>query len=195
MAIILASSSTIRRLLLLNAGISFTVQHPLIDETELKQNRPDARPERMATLLATEKSLSISQSHRNELVIGADQVLVFGGKIYDKPGNPDEARNHLKALRGNTHVLISAVCCSRDGKPLWDYREQATLTMRSFSDTCLDSYLASIGNDAMTSVGAYKIEGRGLQLFSAITGGHFTILGLPMLPLLEFLRDAGEIPA
>ncbi len=195
MAVILASTSTIRQQLLRNAGVAFTVVHPLVDEALLKSQNPSAAPEHLASLLAAAKAAAVSRSHSTAYVIGADQVLALDGKTYDKPRNMEEAGSHLLSLRGKTHQLFSVVCCARNGHLQWRHRGRASLTMRNFSTEFLENYLAQIGEDVTTSVGAYKLEGRGVQLFSAIAGDHFTILGLPLLPLLDFLRSSGELAA
>lgn len=195
MAVILASSSATRQQLLRDAGIDFTCEPPPVDEAQLKATHPGLKPEAMAILLATAKALAVSQQHSGELVIGADQVLAFGDDIYDKPRSREEAGNQLRNLRGHSHVLVSAVCCARAGQAVWQCCEQARLTMREFSDDFLDHYLNRTGSSITSSVGGYKLEGLGLQLFTAIDGDHFTILGLPMLQLLNFLRMAGEIPS
>jgi septum formation protein len=195
MALILASTSITRQQLLGNAGIAFTIERPPVDEYRIKSDNPKASPKQLASLLAEAKAITVSQMHPSGVVIGADQILEFAGKSYDKPRTMAEAADHLRILRGQTHQLLSAVCCAKSGKSLWQHGELATLTMRNFSDRFLDKYLADVGQDALASVGAYKLEGPGLQLFSAVAGDHSTILGLPMLPLLQFLRSIGEIPA
>ena len=193
MAIILASASSIRRRLLENAGVALSCEKPLVDENELKDRAGALDPEALAQHLATAKCVSVSAKHPGDLVIGADQVLSFSGRTYDKPENLEEARLHLAELRAQTHALVSAICCARRGGVLWRYTDRAELTMRRFSDRFLDDYLAVVGADATTSVGAYKLEGLGIQLFERIKGDYFTILGLPLPPLLEFLRSTGEI--
>ncbi len=129
------------------------------------------------------------------MVIGADQVLALGDRIYGKPVDRAQCREQLKDLRGRPHALISAVALAGHGKILWSHTDQATLTMRNCSDSFIEAYLDAIGDDCTTSVGGYKIEGRGVQLFQSVVGDHFTILGLPLVPLLERLRVAGEIAA
>ena len=193
MAIILASTSPIRRRLLENAGVACVSAKPDVNEDELKRLLPALAPGALARRLAAAKCMSVSANHPEDLVIGADQVLSFAGKTYDKPENPGDARSHLAELRGKTHTLISAVCCARGGAVLWQYDDRAELTMRPFSDRFLEDYISAVGAEAMTSVGAYKLEGPGIQLFEEIKGDYFTILGLPLLPLLAFLRSAGEI--
>lgn len=193
MAIILASTSPIRRRLLENAGVNFIAEKPLVNENELKHHAPGLAREGLAQHLATAKCLSVSKHHPLDLVVAADQVLAFSGKTFDKPASLEEAKAQLGELKGRTHTLISALCCARGGAVLWQYSDRAEMTMRYFSDRFLEDYLAVVGNDATTSVGAYKLEGRGIQLFEQIEGDYFTILGLPLLPLLEFLRSIGEI--
>jgi septum formation protein len=150
-------------------------------------------PGDLAQSLAAAKAISVANQMPDALVIGADQVLNLSGKAFDKPGSRDEARRHLLELRGLPHVLETAICCARDGKVLWDHLERATLTMRAFSESFLDEYLDHMGSDVTTSVGAYKLEGLGAQLFDNIEGDYFTILGLPLLPLLDYLRRQGAL--
>ena len=126
-------------------------------------------------------------------MIGADQVLALDRKIYGKPRDREECREQLLELRGRTHTLVSAVVLARDGKTVWTHVDEALLTMRAYTEPFIDTYLNTIGDDCTTSVGGYKIEGRGVQLFESISGDHFTILGLPLVPLLARLREAGEI--
>lgn len=192
MTVILASTSTIRRQLLENAGIMVVTQKPFADEAKLKRAAAALAPQALAQHLASAKCISVSTRHKEKLVIGADQVLSFAGRTYDKPGNRDEAHSQLKALRGRTHTLVTAVCCARGGEIVWQHSDRAELTMRAFSDSFLESYLVRMGADITNSVGAYKLEGQGIQLFEHIQGDYFTILGLPLLPLLEFLRSTGE---
>ena len=135
-----------------------------------------------------------SRRYPGILVIGADQMLDCNGVWFDKPGDLDHAAAHLAALRGKEHSLLSAVCVVRDGVRLWHYNDIARLTMRSLTDAFIADYLADVGEDALSSVGAYQLEGRGIQLFARIDGDFFSILGLPLLPLLDFLRNNGVIP-
>ena len=191
--IILASTSATRQSMLRHAGLAFTAERPEVDEMALVAANPQWRPRETALRLAEAKARDVSQRQRNAFVIGADQVLALGNTIYGKPRDRAHCRAQLAELRGTTHALISAVVLARDGETLWTHDDQASLTMREYSDAFLDSYLDAIGDDCTTSVGGYKIEGRGVQLFSAVAGDHFTILGLPLVPLLEQLRAAGEI--
>ena len=193
--IILASTSPTRRVLLDNAGLAYSAVSPTVDERELVARHPHWSPDETANELAAAKAIDVSVRFLDAFVLGADQVLALGPTVYAKPGSVDECRKHLQELRGKTHALISAVVCARGGSVHWSHRSQALLTMREFSDDFLKRYLERVGADCMTSVGGYKIEGAGLQLFERIEGDHFTILGLPLLPLLSYLRTAGEIPA
>ena len=193
--IILASTSQTRQALLRSAGLSFSAIAPDIDERALAARNPGWRAEDLALRLAEAKATDVSARYPDAIVIGADQVLACHGKVYSKPASIVECREQLLELRGTAHALISAVVCARSGKPAWAFSDTAALTMREFSLSFLDSYLEAAGNDCTTSVGGYKIEGRGLQLFEKIEGNYFTILGLPLIPLLDYLRRAGEIQA
>ncbi|MCA3561339.1 MAG: septum formation protein Maf [Aestuariivirga sp.] len=191
--IILASTSATRQAMLRNAGLSFTAQSPVVDEKALIAAHPNWLPRETAIRLAEAKAIDVSLRHADAQVIGADQVLALDGKIYGKPRDRAHCLSQLRELRGRTHALISAVVLARDGKAIWTYADEALLTMRDYSDAFLEEYLEAIGDDCTTSVGGYKIEGRGVQLFRSVAGDHFTILGLPLVPLLEKLREAGEI--
>jgi len=193
-AVILASGSTIRAQLLDRAGVGFSVVRPRIDEGELKRRHAEASPLRLARLLAEGKALSVSAGHPDALVIGADQVLNFDGQAYDKPASREDARRQLLMLRGRRHTLETAISCCNGETVVWNHAAKAELTMRDFSDGFLDDYLASVGDDVRTSAGGYKLEERGIQLFSQIDGDYFAILGLPLLPLLAFLRSESCVP-
>lgn len=195
MKLILASTSRIRGELLAKAGLTFDVMSPLVNETELKRQAPGLSPGNLAQKLAGAKAVSVTNQNPGALVIGADQVLNLEGRAFDKPGSPDAARRQLQDLRGRRHVLETALSCARDGKIVWEHLGQAVLTMRSFSNEFLEEYLRKLGADVTTSVGGYKLEGLGIQLFDRIEGDYFTILGLPLLPLLDFLRREGVVPA
>jgi septum formation protein len=151
-----------------------------------------ASPRQVAEALAERKALAVSRG-RPELVIGADQTLEFEGRLYDKAETMDDARARLQALRAKPHQLHSAVVVARDGAVVWRETESATLTMRGFSDDFLEDYLATEGDAALGSVGCYRLEGMGVQLFSRIEGDYFTILGLPLIGLLELLRRQGVL--
>lgn len=193
--IILASTSPTRQFMLKSAGLMFSAIAPNVDEWALVTQNPEWIPPDVAVKLAEAKAVDVSVRNPDATVIGADQVLALGSKIYSKPRDTGHCREQLLELRGKTHALISGIVCARHGRVTWRFSDQALLKMRNFSETFLDSYLEAIGSDCTTSVGGYKIEGRGLQLFDAVQGDHFTILGLPLIPLLDYLRREGEIPA
>lgn len=193
--IVLASTSATRQAMLRNAGLAFTAEAPRVDEKALVSAHPNWLPAETALKLAEAKALDVSMRRPGSLVIGADQVLALGDEVYGKPAGRDLCREQLQALRGKTHELISSVVVARDGTKIWSCSDRARLTMRNFTEAFLESYLDAIGDDCTSSVGGYKIEGRGLQLFAQVAGDHFTILGLPLLPLLEHLRARGEIPS
>jgi septum formation protein len=195
MKLILASTSRIRGELLAKAGITFESVKPEVDETDLKRQSPGLSPGDLAQKLAAAKTVSVTNRHPGALVIGADQVLNLAGRAFDKPDSVETARRQLTDLRGQRHVLETALCCAQDGKIVWQHLGQAGLTMREFSTEFLTDYLREVGQDVTTSVGGYKLEGRGAQLFDKIEGDYFTILGLPLLPLLDFLRRKGVLPA
>lgn len=191
--IVLASTSATRQSMLRNAGLDFTAASPGVDERALVVANPHWHPQETALRLAEAKAVDVSRRHPAGLVIGADQVLALDRKIYGKPRDREECREQLLELRGRTHTLVSAVVLARDGKTVWTHVDGALLTMRAYTEQFIDTYLNTIGDDCTTSVGGYKIEGRGVQLFESISGDHFTILGLPLVPLLARLREAGEI--
>ena len=195
--VVLASASQSRCALLCNAGIEVIRDPAAIDEDSVKESfgNRDEPASQTAMALAELKAQRVSQRHKDALVIGADQMLQCGGIWFDKPADLDHARGHLIALRGKTHELLSAVCVVRDGEVLWRHLESAQMTMRPFSDAFIDEYLAAAGDAVCASVGAYQLEGRGAQLFSRIEGDYFTILGLPLLPLLGFLVNHGVVTA
>lgn len=193
MSIILASTSIIRRKLLENAGIKLRVEKPEIDEEHLKSLMHERTPDELAMELAKSKAVSLSKKHTTSTIVGADQILEFQGNRFDKPRNRSEAREQLLTLNGKTHRLVSAIACASAGTIEWSYSEEARLTMRNSSSAFLDSYLDHIGKEASHSVGGYKLESRGIQLFDKIEGDYFAILGLPLLPLLRHLRGIGEL--
>jgi len=191
--IVLASTSPTRQSILRGAGLEFSSAAPEVDERALVAANPQWRPPETALQLAIAKATEVSQRLAGAWVIGADQVLALGSKVFGKPRDRSHCGDQLRELRGRTHALISAVAIARDGVVVWTHVEEALLTMRHFSDEFLEAYLDAIGDDCTTSVGGYKIEGRGVQLFSAVAGDHFTILGLPLVAMLERLREAGVI--
>ncbi|WP_421864205.1 Maf family protein [Parvibaculum sp.] len=198
-SLILASGSAVRQKLLADAGLTFTAEDSRVDEDAIKagfadgEDGPEAATDALALKLAEAKALAVSAKHCGALVIGADQILSCEGKRYDKPKSMDEARANLLAFRGHPHILHSGLVLVKDGKTVWNLTARATLTMRAFSETFLDEYLETAGERVMKSVGCYQLEGPGIQLFEKIEGDYFSILGLPMLPLLDELRRQGVI--
>ena len=188
--VVLASSSETRRNILEKAGVVIEVIAPRIDEEEIKRAliAEKASGAEIAEVIAEQKARSVSRQQPQDLVIGADQVLEMDGRIFSKPQDLAGAREGLAVLRGREHRLYSCVCVLRDGQRLWHKVDSAKLTMRDFSDEFLETYLHSIEDQAFTGPGSYRIEDVGSQLFSGISGDYFTILGLPLLPLLAFLR-------
>jgi septum formation protein len=195
--LILASTSATRQRLLRAAGLRFTAEAAYVDEAAVIESlaAEKAKPRDVADVLAELKTVKISNRYPEATVIGADQVLSLGVEMFQKPVDRDAAREQLKRLRGQTHVLSSAVCVARGGSVVWRVVEEARLTMRAFSDDFLDAYLVDAGEDILGSVGAYHVEGIGIQLFSKIEGDAFTIQGLPLLPLIDFLRTHGMVRA
>jgi len=195
MNLVLASASGSRRRMLSAAGLAFEIDPPRMDEEAAKASLRAAglKPRDQADKLAELKALSISR-RRPEFVIGADQMLAVEGDVLDKPKDADEARAHLLRLRGKTHALLTAAVVAREGAVIWRHIETPHLKMRAFSDAFLDDYLARAGQDVLTSVGAYQLEGLGAQLFERVEGDYFSVLGLPLLPLLAFLREHGIVP-
>ena len=193
MTLYLASTSVIRAKILCAAGVDFHTLSPGADESQLKARMVNSAPGKIAADLAREKASRIPPDNPSALVIGADQVLELDGVHWDKPANEVEARQQLEMLRGKTHRLLSAVCCTRHGDPVWEYVGRASLTMRNFSESFLDHYLRTAGPELLHSVGAYQIEKQGVQLFDVVEGDYFTVLGLPLIPLLQFLRSEGTL--
>jgi septum formation protein len=191
--LILASASPFRKALLSNAGLDFTTVRPEIDERAAEAPLKDsgASPEDVALVLATAKAGNVSGRNPGTLVIGSDQTLSLGDEIFHKPADVEAARGHLLRLSGRTHQLNSAVVIARDGGTLWSHVGVARLTMRPLDPAFIGRYLARVGDKALASVGAYQIEGEGIQLFEKIEGDYFTIVGLPLLPLLAALRNLG----
>ena len=193
--LVLASASSTRRRLLADSGVVVCVDPAGIPETEMiaASRAKGVSAGDCAGFLAEAKAAEVSARHPRAFVIGADQMLDCEGDWLEKPHDLSAARAQLVRLRGRTHLLFSAVAVLRDGRRLWSALDRAALTMRSFSDAFLDDYLARTGDDALHSVGAYRLEGLGAQLFERIEGDFFTILGLPLLPLLGFLREEGVL--
>lgn len=197
--VILASSSQTRAALLRRAGIDIRVDPAGLDESAMIAAMRDTDdplpPEDVAAVLADAKAETVSARNPDTLVAAADQTLALGDRLFQKPADIDQARRQLLDLAGRTHALHSAVSLFRDGQFVWRHVDTAHLTMRGFSPEFLGRYLAAVGDDALSSVGGYQLEGRGAQLFDRIDGDYFTILGLPLLPLLAVLREEGEIDA
>ena len=194
-AVILASASRIRLELLENAGVAVTAEPAIVDESELKAalQAEGAAAEACAEALAELKAMRISARRPAALVIGADQMLECEGRWFDKPPDLDQARAHLQALSGKSHRLVTAAVVVQGSERLWHTITAARLTMRRLSDDFIDEYLQRIGLAALSSVGAYHLEGLGAQLFERVEGDFFTVLGLLLLPLLGFLRGHGVI--
>ncbi len=194
--LILASKSAGRAAVLKGAGLAFDQILANVDEASIRDSlRAEGVPTaKQADLLAETKAMKVSANHQG-VVIGADQMLEVDGEAMDKASSMAEARSHLIRLRGKTHILQTAIVACIEGAPVWRHLAQPRLRMRNFSDAFLDAYLADIGEAALSSVGSYEIEGRGAQLFDRIEGDHFSIIGLPLLPLLGWLRDRGTLPA
>ncbi|MEX1083321.1 MAG: Maf family protein [Xanthobacteraceae bacterium] len=186
--LVLASRSAARRNLLAAAGIAVEVKPADIDERAIEAGASAAEPSAAAVLLARAKARAMAGQLPVRLVLGADQTLALGRQRFAKPADSNAAAAQLRALRGKTHALHSALAVVRDGTTLFEHNDSAQLTMRAFSDQFLDGYLDAAGNAVTASVGAYQLEGPGIQLFERIEGDYFTILGLPLLPLLNFLR-------
>jgi septum formation protein len=193
--LILASASPFRKALLANAGLDFVSVKPELDEraAEAPLKESGATPEDVALVLATAKANEVSGRNPGASVIGSDQTLSLGDEIFHKPEDMEGARRHLLALSGRTHQLNSAVALVRDGAMLWSHVGVARLTMRRLEPAFIGRHLARVGDKALASVGAYQIEGEGIQLFERIEGDYFTIVGLPLLPLLAELRRLGAI--
>ncbi len=188
----LASASLARARLLTDAGLAFEACPAAIDELAVKRGAAGAGAAEIALRLARLKAQAVPRP--GALVLGCDQILVCGDTWFDKPADLAAARTHLQALRGRVHSLATAISAWRDGEEIWHHQASPRLTMRPFTDAFLDTYLAAEGSQILTSVGAYRLEGRGIQLFDAIEGEYAAILGLPMLPLLAFLRSRELLP-
>lgn len=186
--LILASQSSARKMLLKNAGLEFEAVTADIDERGIQAASRISNPREIGLLLAREKAKAVSAHRRGSYVIGADQTLALGERLFNKPAGRAQALAQLRDLAGNSHELNSAVAVARDGKILFEDVSVARMTMRAMTEAELSAYLDAAGDAVTTSVGAYQLEGLGIHLFERIEGDHFTILGLPLLPLLAFLR-------
>jgi septum formation protein len=194
--LILASSSKVRARLLEAAGLAFIVEPAGLDEHTMRQAVSGSEalsPQDVAEVLARAKAEAVSELAPQAFVIGADQVLAFGNRILSKPDSMEAARRELLGLSGKSHTLHSAVALAAKGETLWAQSETSTLTMRALSPQFIGRYLAAAGEEVLSSVGAYQLEGLGIQLFEKIDGDYFSILGLPLIPLLDTLRREGVI--
>lgn len=195
--LILASASRARAEMLTAAGLEFDIEAAVIDEGAVREaldtEEGDMPAGDVALVLAEAKARDVGDRYPGAIVIGADQVLAFNDEILSKPESVAAAHTLLKRLKSHTHELHSAVTCVRDGKTLWQLVDNAALTMRDFSDEFLQAYLNAEGDEVTMSVGGYRLEGRGVQLFEKVEGDHFTVLGLPLVPLLGFLRSVGAV--
>lgn len=191
--LILASASPFRKALLENAGLSFGVEPAEIDERAVEETLGDLDPEDVASVLAEAKAQDVSSRNPGAIVIGSDQTLSMGEEIFHKATTMDEARRRLLALSGKTHELNSAIVLARDGETIWRHISVAHMTMRDLDPGFVGRHLSNVGDRVLSSVGAYQFEGEGIQLFERIDGDYFTIIGLPLLPLLAQLRALGAI--
>lgn len=193
--LILASGSPFRKAMLVDAGLDVEAVPAGIDERAVEAPLQDSgvSPEDVAAILAEAKAVEVSERRPGALVLGCDQTLSLGDRLFHKPADMEGARRHLLALSGKTHQLNSAAVLVRDGAVLWRHVGIANLTMRQLDPAFIGRHLAKVGDTALSSVGAYQIEGAGIQLFEKVEGDHFTIVGLPLLPLLSELRRLGAI--
>lgn len=192
MPLILASQSASRRALLTQAGVVFQSQVSHVDEATLKAALPPDGP-LVAQTLAEQKARAVARTFQDALVIGADQVLACGETLYDKPKTPNEALDRLRFFQGRVHTLETAVTCVQNDTILWRHHETARLKVRPFTEAFLKAYAQSAQDILTQTVGGYALEGMGIQLFEEVTGDYFAILGLPLLPLLAFLREHGAL--
>ncbi len=192
--LVLASVSPFRKILLENAGLTFSAIAAAIDERAIERDlqHPKPAPGALAMELAKAKALDIAAAPGTH-VIGSDQTLSQAERLFHKPATMAEARQHLMAFSGQTHQLDSAVVIACDGKIIWSHLASARMSVRPLTEGFIDRYLAQVGDKALKSVGAYQLEGEGIQLFERIEGDYFTIIGLPMLPLLGKLRELGVV--
>jgi septum formation protein len=193
--LILASKSAARQMMLTNAGVSFSVRVADVNENEVKATHDPADAAGLAVELARIKALAVSRQDPDAWVLGADQTLAFRGGLVSKAGSLAEARERLTAMRGRLHHLHSGAALARNGQIVWSGVDTATMRVRDFSDAFLDAYLAAEGEGLLACVGSYRLEGMGSQLFETVEGDYFTVLGLPLWPVLAELRRAGVLRA
>lgn len=195
-AVVLASGSLFRARMLRAAGVDFTVEAPGIDEATVRESlyAEGARVEDVATMLGELKAMAVSQKQPEALVVGSDQMLDCNGVWFEKPLDRDHARASLMALAGRDHRLVTSVVVARGGSRIWHGLETVRMRMRPLSDAFIEQYLDAVGDEVTQSVGAYQLEGLGAQLFTAVEGDYFSVLGLPLLPLLDFLRTHRVLP-
>lgn len=193
--LILASKSAVRRSVLESAGVPVEVVAADIDERGIEQRSGVSDPGEAAKLLAREKAKAVASAHPGRIVLGADQTLALGQCRFSKAADRAGAREQLRALRGQVHALHSGLAVLQGDKVLFEHVAVARLSMRPFSDAFLDSYLDEVGAAALSSVGGYQLEGRGAQLMERVEGDHFTVLGMPLFPLLDWMRQAGLLEA
>lgn len=195
--VVLASASAVRTRLLTSAGVPHEIVPADVDEADIRDRLlADGAPHpQIAEVLAELKAQTIAPSYPNAIVLGADQTLSCEGELFEKPAGLDGVRDHLRRLGGREHTLHAAICAVVEGELAWHHTASASLRMRTFSDEFIDGYVAAAGESACQSVGAYELEGLGVHLFSEIDGDFFSILGLPLLPVLEFLRGEAVVIA
>lgn len=193
--LVLASKSAARRAMLENAGVAFEVRVAGVDEDAIKARSGDLDAAALAVRLAEAKALAVSRDDEVAWVLGSDQILAFDGGLISKAKTLEAARERLKSMRGKTHHLHSGAALAVKGQMVWSGVDTVQMRMRDFSDAFLDAYLAAEGEVLLTCVGSYRLEGLGAQLFEAVDGDYFTVLGLPLWPVLAELRRAGVLAA